>query len=76
MFDLLALPERTAKPCESGLNHVLDTGLSLDQVRQLLDMALEPGGILKLGWGDGRGHAQLSRDEVALYHPARRGHPR
>jgi len=37
MFEFLTLPERTSKPRESGLTHVLDKGYSLDQVRQFLE---------------------------------------
>jgi phosphosulfolactate synthase len=51
MFDFLTLPERTAKPRESGLTHVLDKGLSIDQVRQFLEIAGAYVDIVKLGWG-------------------------
>ncbi len=76
MFDSLALPERTAKPCESGLNHVLDTGLSLDQVRQLLDMALEPVGILKLSWGTASVTPNFKRTRSPSTIPPDERHPR
>jgi phosphosulfolactate synthase len=51
MFDFLTLPQRTAKPRESGLTHVLDKGLSLEQVRQFLEVAGDYVDIVKLGWG-------------------------
>ncbi len=51
MFEFLALPDRTAKPRESGLTHVLDKGYSLDQVRQFLEVAEGYVDIVKLGWG-------------------------
>jgi phosphosulfolactate synthase len=51
MFDFLTLPERTSKPRESGLTHVLDKGLSLDQVRQFVEVARDYVDIVKLGWG-------------------------
>ena len=47
MFEFLTLPERTSKPRESGLTHVLDKGFSLEQVRQFLEVA-----------GELRGHRQ------------------
>ena len=51
MLDFLTLPERTAKPRESGLTHVLDKGYSLDQVRQFMEVATDYVDIVKLGWG-------------------------
>jgi phosphosulfolactate synthase len=51
MFKFLTLPERTTKPRESGLTHVLDKGLSLEQVRQFLEVAGDYVDIVKLGWG-------------------------
>lgn len=51
MFEFLTLPERTVKPRESGLTHVLDKGYSLDQVRQFLEVAEAYVDIVKLGWG-------------------------
>ena len=51
MFKFLTLPERTTKPRESGLTHVLDKGLSLEQVRQFLEVSGDYTDIVKLGWG-------------------------
>jgi len=50
-MDFLKLPERTTKPRESGITHVLDKGYSLDQVRDFLSAAGEYVDIVKLGWG-------------------------
>jgi phosphosulfolactate synthase len=47
----LELPERTRKPRERGLTHVLDRGLSLAEVDGLLEVAGEYVDIVKLGWG-------------------------
>jgi len=47
----LDLPERSAKPRERGLTHVLDRGLSLAQVDGLLEVAGESVDVVKLGWG-------------------------
>ena len=47
----LDLPQRSAKPREVGLTHVLDRGLSLRQVDDLLEVAGSSVDILKLGWG-------------------------
>jgi len=51
MFEFLTLPERTTKPRETGLTHVLDKGFSLEQVRQFLEVAESYVDIVKLGWG-------------------------
>ncbi|MGH2857133.1 MAG: phosphosulfolactate synthase [Solirubrobacteraceae bacterium] len=51
MKDLLQLPERTAKPREAGITHVLDRGLSVAQIDGLVEVAGEYIDIVKLGWG-------------------------
>jgi phosphosulfolactate synthase len=45
------LPDRSAKPRETGLTHVLDRGLSLAQVDGLMEVASDAVDIVKLGWG-------------------------
>jgi phosphosulfolactate synthase len=47
----LALPERTAKPRITGFTHVLDKGLSLVELRSLIETAGSSIDYLKLGWG-------------------------
>ena len=47
----LDLPPRTAKPRRSGITHVLDNGLPVAQVEQLLDVCGEVVDVWKLGWG-------------------------
>ncbi len=66
MFDFLALPERTTKPRESGLTHVLDKGLSLEQVRQFVEVAGDYTDIVKLGWGTAVVTPNV-KEKVALY---------
>ncbi|HEY2771021.1 MAG TPA: phosphosulfolactate synthase [Solirubrobacteraceae bacterium] len=51
MMDLLDLPERSAKPRQEGLTHVLDRGLSVVQVDNLVEVAGEYVDVVKLGWG-------------------------
>jgi phosphosulfolactate synthase len=51
MTDLLNLPERTAKPRQQGLTHVLDRGLSVADVDGLIEVAGEYIDLVKLGWG-------------------------
>ena len=66
MFDFLTLPERTRKPRESGLTHVLDKGHSLEQVRQFMEVAQGYVDIVKLGWGTAAVTPNL-REKVELY---------
>ncbi len=51
MTDLLNLPERTAKPRQQGITHVLDRGLSAADVDGLIEVAGDYIDIVKLGWG-------------------------
>jgi len=66
MFDYLKLPDRTAKPRESGITHVLDKGSSLQQVRDLLEVAGDCVDIVKLGWGTAVVTPNL-KEKVELY---------
>ena len=66
MFDFLTLPERTSKPRERGLTHVLDKGYSLDQVRQFVEVAGDYVDIVKLGWGTAYVTPNVG-EKVALY---------
>jgi phosphosulfolactate synthase len=47
----LELPLRSTKPRSTGLTHVLDRGLSLRQVDDLIEVAGDSVDIVKLGWG-------------------------
>jgi phosphosulfolactate synthase len=47
----LDLPERSVKPRDRGLTHVLDKGLSVAQVDGLMEVAGAAVDIVKLGWG-------------------------
>jgi phosphosulfolactate synthase len=66
MFEFLTLPERSSKPRESGLTHVLDKGLSLDQARQFLEVAGQYVDIVKLGWGTAVVTPNV-KEKIALY---------
>jgi phosphosulfolactate synthase len=50
-FDVPGLPERPAKPREKGLTHMLDKGMALRQVEDVLSVAAEYIDLAKLGWG-------------------------
>jgi len=50
-LDLLELPSRSPKPREVGITHVLDRGLSLQEVDDLIEVTGGAVDIVKLGWG-------------------------
>ena len=47
----LDIPDRSVKPRERGLTHVIDRGLSIAQVEGLLEVAGASVDVVKLGWG-------------------------
>jgi len=49
--DLLDLPDRSAKPREQGITHLLDRGLSVAEIDSLIEVAGDYVDIVKLGWG-------------------------
>jgi phosphosulfolactate synthase len=51
MKDLLKLPDRTAKPRQMGITHVLDRGLSVAGIDGLVEVAGDYIDLVKLGWG-------------------------
>ncbi|MHB1572157.1 MAG: phosphosulfolactate synthase [Solirubrobacteraceae bacterium] len=51
MKDLLKLPERTPKPRQDGITHVLDRGLSVAEIDGLVEVAGDYVDVVKLGWG-------------------------
>jgi phosphosulfolactate synthase len=51
MSGLLDLPDRSTKPRQRGITHVLDAGLSVAQVDGLIEVAGGSVDLVKLGWG-------------------------
>ncbi|MGB0098610.1 MAG: phosphosulfolactate synthase [Solirubrobacteraceae bacterium] len=51
MSDLLDLPDRSAKPRQQGITHLLDRGLSVLDVDGLIEVTGESIDLVKLGWG-------------------------
>jgi phosphosulfolactate synthase len=47
----LTLPDRSAKPRERGVTHVLDKGLAVADVDGMIEVAGDSIDIVKLGWG-------------------------
>lgn len=50
-FDIHGIPERPAKPRPAGITLMLDKGLSVRQVEDVLDVAAEYVDLVKFGWG-------------------------
>jgi phosphosulfolactate synthase len=69
MRSFLSLPTRTKKPRQEGLTHVLDKGMGLRQIEDLLDTAADHIDIVKLGWGTGY-VTQKVEDKIAAYREA------
>jgi phosphosulfolactate synthase len=69
MKDLLKLPQRTTKPRQNGITHVLDSGLSVAGVDGMVEVAGEYVDLVKLGWGTavatGNLEAKLARYKEA-----------
>ena len=51
MDNFLELPQRSAKPREQGITHVLDRGLSVAEIDGMVEVAGPAIDIVKLGWG-------------------------
>jgi phosphosulfolactate synthase len=49
--DLLDLPDRSAKPRQQGITHLLDRGLAVGEIDSLVEVAGSYVDIVKLGWG-------------------------
>ncbi|HST32370.1 MAG TPA: phosphosulfolactate synthase [Solirubrobacteraceae bacterium] len=60
------MPERSVKPRERGLTHVIDRGLSIAEVDGLLEVAGACVDIVKLGWGTALVSANL-KPKLELY---------
>ena len=67
--ELPFLPDRTTKPRESGLNMVMDKGLSLRQTEDLTEIAADKIDLLKLGFGTSLITPNL-KEKVKLYRDA------
>jgi phosphosulfolactate synthase len=59
--ELLNLPERSAKPRDRGVTHVIDRGLSIAEIEGMIEVAGEFVDIVKLGWGTALATGNLER---------------
>jgi phosphosulfolactate synthase len=62
----LDIPERSGKPRERGLTHVIDRGMSIAEVDGLLEVAGDSVDVVKLGWGTALVTANL-KPKLARY---------
>lgn len=65
-YTLTQIPERTAKPRQSGLTMVMDKGLSIRQVEDFLSTSEDHADIVKLGWCTSFVTPKLS-EKLAVY---------
>lgn len=65
-FTLSQLPDRFAKPRQSGLTMVMDKGLSLEEAKNFISVALPHIDIVKLGFGTSFVTPNL-REKIELY---------
>ena len=66
MSGFLELPERSVKPRQVGITHVIDRGLSVAGLDGLIEVVGESVDIIKLGWGTALATANLER-KLARY---------
>ena len=59
MTSFLDLPDRSIKPRERGITHVIDRGLSVADVDGLIEVAGDSVDVVKLGWGTAVATANL-----------------
>ena len=68
-FNLSQIPERTPKPRNNGLTMVMDKGLSINEVRNFLEVASPHVDIVKLGFGTSFVTPNL-REKIEVYKQA------
>lgn len=65
----LSLPGRPPKPRQTGLTHVIDKGLSVRQLADMLEVGADYVDIVKFGWGTGYITRNL-REKIGLLREA------
>lgn len=69
MLDFLDLPYRPERPRQMGITHVIDRGIGLRALEDMLATCTEFIDIVKLGWGTGYVTANLSA-KISVYQAA------
>lgn len=70
MSGFLSLPSRSAKPRDVGITHVIDKGMGIRQLEDLLETSSDHIDILKLGWGTAY-VTQNTFDKIRVCHEAK-----
>ncbi len=65
-YNLTQIPERSPKPREEGLSMIMDKGLSMRQVEDMLEVSSEYIDIVKLGWATSYVTPNL-KEKIDLY---------
>jgi len=65
-YKLSQIPDRTVKPRQNGLTMVMDKGLSIRQIEDMLDISSPHIDIVKLGWATSFVTPKL-KDKIAVY---------
>ncbi|MEQ8713315.1 MAG: phosphosulfolactate synthase [Cyclobacteriaceae bacterium] len=68
-YTLSKIPERNKKPRQSGLTMVMDKGLSLREVEDMLSISSDHMDIVKLGWATSY-VTPILKEKIELYHSA------
>ncbi|MEM9538027.1 MAG: phosphosulfolactate synthase [Cyanobacteria bacterium P01_E01_bin.42] len=66
MLDFLKLPQRSQKPRQIGITHVIDRGIGLRSAQDLLETSSHFIDFLKLGWGTSY-ITQNLKEKIELY---------
>lgn len=66
MLDFLELPQRSQKPRQIGITHVIDRGIGLRNAQDLLETSSHLIDFLKLGWGTGYVTQNL-KEKIEIY---------
>ncbi len=67
--DFLSVPGRPPKPRQGGVTHVIDKGMSVREVEDMLEVGADHIDIVKLGWGTAYVTPNL-HDKLALFREA------
>jgi phosphosulfolactate synthase len=67
--EFLSIPGRPPKPRQAGITHVMDKGMSLRQVEDMLEVSADMIDIVKLGWGTAYVTPTL-REKLAMFRSA------
>lgn len=68
-YDLSLVPERTSKPREAGFTMVMDKGLSIREVEDMLSTSADYIDIVKLGWATSFVTPSVEK-KIKVYHEA------